>query len=154
MIGGLRQLAAMWAKRGGLSRVAKVAANPAVVGAASDVGSEMAVRGLRALRGGVRRAGKGLAPTSTFGKVVRSKALRKTLLGVDIASSLGWAGLGVAEYANIRRADRARTAAVAKFKSNLNRTQDRLQRVRRVGAQPPAGAMSGSMFRPKKAPTL
>lgn len=124
MIGGLRQLRAIWAHAGGLRRIGKVLTNKAVLRGAADVGSDVAFKGLKL----ARRSKKG----SLIGRAFRSRKLRKGMFTLDVASSLGWVGLGAMEYQNLKKTHAARQTAVRRFQSNLNRTEQRLQRVRRV----------------------
>ncbi|SRR6266436_6403298 len=127
MIRGLAQLRAIFAHSRGLHRIGRVLKNRAVLRGAADLGSDVALRGVKI----ARRSNKG----GLIGRAFRSRKLRKGLFGLDVASSVGWVGLGIAEYKNMQDTSKERAAAVRKFKSNLNFTEQRLQRqrVRRIG---------------------
>lgn len=119
-----RQLRAIWAHAGGLRRIGKVLTNKAVLRGAADIGSDVAFKGIKL----ARRSKKG----GLIGRAFRSRKLRKGMFALDVASSVGWVGLGASEYMNINKANKERTTAVRRFSKNLDRTQQRLQRVRRV----------------------
>jgi hypothetical protein len=125
MIRGIAQLHAIWAKAGALRKFGGILKNKAVLRGAADVGTDVAFRGV----GIARKANKG----SLIGRMFRSRKIRKAQFGLDVGASLGFAALGIKEALDVRKVNAERQAAVRRFSKNLNRTQQRLQRVRRVG---------------------
>lgn len=127
MIGGLRQLRAVLLKYKGLNRgFRRIIKSKAVMRGAADVGSDVALRGVKILR----RSKKG----GLIGRAFRSRKLRKALFATDVAATVGWAGLGVMEYQNLKKTSNQRQAAVSKFKKNLEKTKFELvRRAKRKG---------------------
>jgi len=126
MIGGLRQLRAIWAHAGALRKFGRILTRKPVLRAATnagiDLGTEAAYRGAQFAQKSqlIRRNKK-------IGRIVR-----KGLFGLDVAGTVGFFGLGIHDYLQIDKSNKERDAAVRRFKSNLERTERRLQRVRRV----------------------
>lgn len=120
-----RQIRAIWAHAGALRKFGRILKHKAVLRGAADVGTDVALKGVKM----VQRSKKG----GIISRAFRSKKFRKGQFVFDIGTSVGFAGLGVKELLDTKKTNAARSAAVRRFEINLNRTEQRLRRVRRVG---------------------